>query len=395
MQHKLLVSGDRASFTTLSLDLTKKELNILAEYPAPYNASWVEPVSSQGSIDRSIGLSEGDESGLLYTFEIDHNAKTYSITSQQATLGAPGHFITLCDGSALALATYLGGSIALYPITTTKQKQLLLKDTPRTELLPPFPYASSADRHGPIKSRQRQCHIHQILEDNKGLLYAPDLGSDRVWILRRATDGMDLEIAGWLQCPPGTGARHAVFTPDEELIYVIGELSHTVIAFDLSACDGPAEGIQPIPGFAPNIIPPSVQPFHASSMDSAEICIHPSIPNVLYVSNRWERHIALHDTNPVVRVAFRDAQLPPGDAVAIILLSDDGKQVQKIKHVRTNVDVIRGMRLSGDGRYVVVAGQEGGGVEVYEISGERGDAWTKVAGLAEGVEGGIKHAVWL
>lgn len=172
-------------------------------------------------------------------------------------------------------------------------------------------------------------------------------------------------------------------------MYVIGELSHTVVAFDLST--SPSEAMQPIEGFEANIIPPNVHPDHQFMMDSAEICIHPTFPNVLYVSNRWERHIAQREPH----LKNVPKELPPGDAVAIILLSDDGKKVDSIKHVRTNVDVIRGMRLTDDGQYVVVVGQEGGGVEVYEISGEKGDIWTLVAGLNEGLESGIKHAIWL
>lgn len=103
---------------------------------------------------------------------------------------------------------YLGGSVALYPITTDTD-ELLLTDAPRAEVLPKFPYESV--RHGPNKERQRQCHVHQVLEDKRGLLFAPDLGSDRVWIFRR--DEMKIEVCGWLQCPHGTGPRHAVLTP--------------------------------------------------------------------------------------------------------------------------------------------------------------------------------------
>lgn len=172
-------------------------------------------------------------------------------------------------------------------------------------------------------------------------------------------------------------------------MYVIGELSHTVIAFDVTGA--PAEAIQPIEGFAPNVIPPNVHPDHQSRMDPAEICLHPAIPNVLYVSNRLERHIA--KLEPYLKDVPKD--LPPGDAIAIILLSSDGRKVEKVKHVRTNLDVVRGMRLSEDGKYVVVVGQESGGVEIYEISGERGDVWTFMAGVNEGLESGLKHAVWL
>lgn len=169
------------------------------------------------------------------------------------------------------------------------------------------------------------------------------------------------------------------------MVYVIGELSHQVLAFNISTT--PAQDIRPMHSFVANIIPPSVDPTYTSNMDSAEICCHPSILSVLYVSNRWERHIQYpgneHKNKPI------------GDAIAIILLSDDGTHVKGIKHVRTGLDGIRGMRVSPDGRFVVAAGQEGGGVEIYKVGGTAGDDWQLLSHLSEGLEGGIKHAIWL
>lgn len=63
--------------------------------------------------------------------------------------------------------------------------------------------------------------------------------------------------------------------------------------------------------------------------------------------------------------------------------------------MRTSLDTICGMRVSNDGKYVVLAGQQGGGIEVYSIGGERGDERALVAGLDEGFDGGIKHVIWL
>ncbi|KAI1086674.1 putative isomerase YbhE [Rostrohypoxylon terebratum] len=385
MKPALLISGDRANITTLSLDLEKKELSVAANYPAPKDSSWIDLTFSTGNVDRLVGLSEDLIEGQLYTFQIDHDRKTFKITSQQPTLGAPAHFITLHDKSALALSTYLGQSLALYPISITDEAGLILKDTPRTEVLVEFPYKSVG--HGPNLDRQRQCHPHQVLEDSRGLLYVPDLGADRVWIFRR--DQMKLELGGWLQCPAGTGSRHAVFSPDEKTMYVIGELSHKVVAFDLSTV--PAEDIQPIDGFAPHVIPPSVHSDHQYMMDASEIRLHPKIPNVLYVTNRWERHIA--EREPHLENVPKELQ--PGDAIAIILLSKNGREVESVKWVWTNLDTIRGVTLSDDGKYAAAVGQEGGGIEVYEIGGERGDEWTLVASLKEGLEIGIKHVIWL
>ncbi|KAL2682327.1 hypothetical protein Neosp_006777 [[Neocosmospora] mangrovei] len=86
----------------------------------------------------------------------------------------------------------------------------------------------------------------------------------------------------------------------------------------------------------------------------------------------WERHIAKREPD----LKNVPTELPEGDTIAIILLSDDGKKVQETKHIRTSLDTIRGFRLSDDGNYVVVAGQEGGGIEMYRIGGLRGDEWT-------------------
>jgi len=376
----LLLSGERSNLTVVEFDTDSHKLAVTAEYPAPFNVSWTEPLPSEEKLDHLVGLSEGEESGLIFTFDIDHGINTCEITRQQETLGAPAHLQLLYDQSAFAVGTYMGGSIALYPTTKSKAETIVLANEARAEINPPFPYA--AQGHGKNPNRQRQCHLHHVLEDKtSGLLYATDLGSDRVWILERRPE---LRVSGWLQCPHGTGPRHSVMNSEGTILYVIGELSHTVLAFDLKTS-------AQIKAFDPNVISPLIAPNHQSMMDAAELSLHPTIPNVLYVSNRWVRHIA--EREPHLTDVPGDS--PLGDDVAIILLSPDGRAVEAIKHVQTGLDVIRGMRLSPDGRFAALVGQEGGGLEIFEISGDRADAWRHVTSLREGMEGGLKHVVWL
>lgn len=200
-------------------------------------------------------------------------------------------------------------------------------------------------------------------------------------------------MIGSLQLPPGSGPRHAVFSKDEKLAYVICELSHQVHAFPLpSSSTEYAKDIQPLSAFSANIIPPNVPLEHQTLMDSSEIWLHPTIPNVIYASNRWQLHIAEHQPE------LQNVAPPPeGDSMAIILLNETGDKVESAKHVETGLDAIRGFRVSPDGKYVAVAGQEGGGVEVYGITGSRGDEWNLIArsGEKEGVEKGIKDVLWL
>ena len=94
MTHKLLISGGRDNFDVLIFDSNAGTLELSHSYPAPFNASWTEPIISQGDVDSLLGLSEGDDAGLIYTFEIDHEKKRCNITSQQPTLGAPAHLTT-------------------------------------------------------------------------------------------------------------------------------------------------------------------------------------------------------------------------------------------------------------------------------------------------------------
>jgi 6-phosphogluconolactonase (cycloisomerase 2 family) len=143
-----------------------------------------------------------------------------------------------------------------------------------------------------------------------------------------------------------------------------------------------------MPDFEVSIIPPSVPASHSKLMDSAELCLHPKYPMTLFASNRLE--LQIFDKQP---------DLPPlpdyppsGDAIAIVRLSETGK-VKDIKHVRTECNNVRGMVCSPDGKFVALAGQDGGGVEIWAVSGEDGDQW-KLAAKDESIKG-VTTLVWV
>jgi hypothetical protein len=58
MVQRILLSGERANFTVLELDEAGGKLDFVADYKAPFNASWIEPSSSQGNTDYLVGLSD-------------------------------------------------------------------------------------------------------------------------------------------------------------------------------------------------------------------------------------------------------------------------------------------------------------------------------------------------
>lgn len=91
MSRTLLLSGDRAEFSALCFDTKTKKVILLGSYAAPKNASWVEFLSSQGDTKHFIGLSETEDLGWLYSFEINEVQKTCQITSREPTSGDPAH----------------------------------------------------------------------------------------------------------------------------------------------------------------------------------------------------------------------------------------------------------------------------------------------------------------
>ena len=169
------------------------------------------------------------------------------------------------------------------------------------------------------------------------------------------------------------------------------ELGSTVFIFSL---ENPSYPAHPLPDVEKSVVPDSVPASHKKFMDAAELAFHPTIPNVLYASNRGELGLKREDAHEEgQKVPDVPGEVPTGDAVAIILLSQDGSSIEHMSHVRTGCDFIRGMRVSPDGKFVALAGQKAGGVEVYAISGQRGDVW-KLAAKNEEPEM-VTDVLWL
>ena len=164
------------------------------------------------------------------------------------------------------------------------------------------------------------------------------------------------------------------------------ELSHQILAWSL---DEKSTSTHSLPEFKVSIVPPSVPASHSKLMDSAELCYHPKYPKTLFASNRLELQIFKKqpDLSPLPDYP------PSGDAIAIVRLNDDGQSVKDVKHVRTGCDNVRSMMVSPDGKHVALAGQDGGGLEIWSISGQDGDEW-KLAAKDEKIEG-VTTIVWL
>ncbi|ORY24989.1 Lactonase, 7-bladed beta-propeller-domain-containing protein [Naematelia encephala] len=366
--YRLLAGGYRSTISLLSFDSSNAKLHVISDSPAPSNASWLELSPSKSGVLYS--LSE-DDKGLALSLKFDGKDRV-EITGERETNGVPAHVCVLKDGSGIIAGNYGGGSIIYFPIDSDGK---LSKTSESFPLKFPFVYEG---KEAPVPDRQDTPHPHQIVEGEKGTLYVPDLGNDRIWVIERQGE-QGFSIKGYLQCPEGDGPRHAVISPDGKHLYVLTELSNNIIVFSLNDSTYPAH---PLPDFETSILPPGAPKPFVGVMSAAELLQHPSIPGVLYASNRGEVE---------AKKGKKDAV--EGDTIAICLLSADGLKIEEIKQVRTDCDFIRAMQISPDGQYVALAGQNGGGVEIWKITGERGDVW-KLAAKEESITK-ITDFVWV
>ncbi|GMK58868.1 hypothetical protein CspeluHIS016_0603100 [Cutaneotrichosporon spelunceum] len=343
MTYTLITGGYRGAIARLSFD--GSSLTLLADSATAKDPSWVTAFSP------TAAFATSEAEGLVMSLDVGAEV---TVTSQVDTHGNPAQVHVLADRSGVVVANYIGGSVTLHEILADGT----LGPSEPTPL--PFPYAAGA----PNPERQDASHGHGVVEV-AGVLYVADLGSDRVYAVRRR-DG--LEVGEWIQCPPGSGPRHCAVSRDESVMYVLCEMGHSVAAFNI-----PKEGVnESVHVWDHSYLPPSVPAEYTTFMDGAEIVLHPK-HDVLYVSNRLELHAAEKNGLPP-RLA------ESGDAVAILRLGEDGRSVLAAEWVRTGCCCVRGMQVSPDGEYVAVAGQCNSTIEMYQLS-DKATKWTKVASL--------------
>ena len=83
---------------------------------------------------------------------------------------------------------------------------------------------------GPNRIRQEGSHPHSVYEDGQGILFIPDLGMDRVHLIRYHNSSVyhDCDIV----CPEGSGPRHMCVK--NEYAYIICELTSEMLVCKLS-----------------------------------------------------------------------------------------------------------------------------------------------------------------
>ena len=268
--------------------------------------------------------------GALHAFAIGAEAALSPLNSRPSEGAAPCDIALSPNGQLVAAANYSGGSVILYRVQA---------DGGLGEKTAFFQHTYAANAH---PDRQKHPHAHGVTWSPDGrLLLVPDLGGDRVYAYRcdPATGALAPNPAqAWLTLPPGSGPRHARFSPDGRHLYIINELSNTLSAAAYDAATGALTLIEtvstlPAEGFS-------------GATTCAELAVHPA-GHTVYASNRGH------------------------DSLAVFARDHDTGRLTLRCHVSVPANP-RHFALSPDARWLLAAGQTANQVVVFKIDATTG-----------------------
>lgn len=184
---------------------------------ASSNGRYIYAVNENGSDE------PGKETGTITAFSFNRKTATLDSINSQPSGGNHPCYVTIDKtGKWLWAGNYSSGSLIEYQLD--QQSGALKKDSVHR-------YFTGS---GPNQDRQLSSHIHATVlsADNKSL-YAPDLGSDKIWqfSFQAATGTIQPKKNAAIEVPAGSGPRHLAFHPTQPWAYLTEELTGKVAVF--------------------------------------------------------------------------------------------------------------------------------------------------------------------
>lgn len=183
------------------------------------NPSYLELTNDRSKL---LTISESD-GGSVYLL---NRSNDLFDTVQQIPSGgaAPCHIAFNANTGHVAVANYMGGNVSLFQL-----------DNNRLQLLNTKQHSGN----GPNTQRQESAHAHQVQfsPDNR-FLYVVDLGIDAVMMYGFLANGSLDSGQVALQLEPGDGPRHLTIHPQEKMVFILNELSSTVVSAKIDSLTG-------------------------------------------------------------------------------------------------------------------------------------------------------------
>lgn len=246
---------------------------------------------------------------------------SYTLDQEISTEGSTAcHVVMNNDESLVSVANYREGSLIVYNQKDGKlSKAALFKHKGSSVVLP----------------RQKVPHPHSsYFSKGEKYIYVPDLGTDEI-VAYPIIEGKPTTGKLALKMDPGSGPRHMACTPTQDLWFVVGELTNVVWSLRPKA-DGTFEVKD-----RQKLLPDGT----GGRTSAADVHVSPD-GKYLYASTR----------------GFEDGF--HGIAIFEILKSGE---LKALGHATERINQPRNFGLSPDGRFLLVANQNGDNIIVFKV----------------------------
>jgi 6-phosphogluconolactonase len=273
------------------------------------------------SVEEDAG-NNGNGGGVT-AFAFDKKTGSLIQINRQPTAGDHPCYVSVDKtGKWVATGNYSSGSLSILPVQANGG----------------LGAATTIIKHqgsGPNKARQASPHVHCTFfsPDNK-FLFVPDLGIDKIMMYAFDENSGKLTAAPqpFAQSEPGAGPRHICFHPTNKFVYLLEELSGTVVTFKYKS--GNLKNIQRI----------STKPAGDTSFaGSADVHVSPD-GKFLYASNRAE-----------------------ANTIAIFSINQKNGKLALIGHQSTIGKTPRNFNFDPTGNFLLVANQNSDTIVVFKI----------------------------
>ena len=272
--------------------------------------------------------------GVVVAYKINKGNEQASLTKINSIAighGTAVHLSVDRSGKFLLTAQYRYGSTALFDLaddgSIISQRQLLKHE----------------GGSGVVKKRQDKPHAHWVgtSPDNQ-YVFVPDLGTDKVLILKLDALAATLSPHGFGACPPGSGPRHMKFDPTGTRIYVLNELTLSITTFDYDKTAGTMTPVQTVETLSE--VTKAKEEFNSAS----EIRVHPS-GKFVYSANRGNDTISVFRVDPTTK----------------------NLSIVEVEPIRGSWP--RNFNLDPTGKWLIAAGQKSNTATVFSIDQSTGE----------------------
>jgi 6-phosphogluconolactonase len=266
--------------------------------------------------------NNGKSEAFVYAFAIESATGKLALLNRQPSGGGGAcHLVVDKSGKFLLVANYGSGSAASFP---------LKPDGSIGDRVSKIQFEGS----GPNLSRQRGPHAHAVvLSPDNRFLFVPDLGTDRIQILRfdSSSGSLTRNAPAEVAVKAGAGPRHLTFSPDGRFAYLVCEMGSLVVAFRYDSSTGGLTEIQ-----SASTLPDGF----SGENNSAEIEVDPE-GRFLYASNRGH------------------------DSVAVFSIDRQTGKLERIQIESTQGRTPRNFAIDPAGRHALVADQDSNRIVLF------------------------------